>query len=36
MQCRFAAYLARIGLPQDHFVPESRKLQLPSPTPPQA
>lgn len=25
MQCRFAAYLARIGLPRDHFTPESRR-----------
>ncbi len=29
MQCRFAAYLARIGLPRDHFVPEGRRLALP-------
>jgi len=25
LQCRFAAYQARIGLPRDHFVPESRQ-----------
>ncbi|MGA2498179.1 MAG: hypothetical protein ABSH20_10580 [Tepidisphaeraceae bacterium] len=31
MQFRFAAFLARIGLPRDHFVPESRRPQLPPP-----
>lgn len=29
LQCRFAAYQARIGLPRDHFVPESRRSESP-------
>jgi hypothetical protein len=29
LQARFAAFLARIGLPRDHFVPESRRPLLP-------
>jgi len=31
LQCRFAAYQARIGLPRDHFVPESRRSESPAP-----
>ena len=27
LQCRFAAYQARIGLPRDHFIPESRRSE---------
>lgn len=29
LQCRFAGYQARIGLPMDHFVPEGRRPSLP-------
>ena len=31
LQYRFAAYHARIGLPRDHFVPESRRSESPAP-----
>jgi hypothetical protein len=27
LQCRFAAYHARIGLPRDHFIPETRRTE---------
>jgi hypothetical protein len=36
LQLRFANYLARIGLPRDHFVPESKRLGLPAPAVPPA
>jgi hypothetical protein len=32
LQQRFATYLGRIGLPVDHFVPESRRVGPPEPT----
>jgi hypothetical protein len=35
LQLRFANYLARIGLPRDHFVPEARRGRLPVPGPSQ-
>lgn len=34
LQFRFANYLARIGLPRDHFIPESRRAALPAPARP--
>lgn len=30
LQCRFAGYHARIGLPRDHFVPEARRPEPPA------
>lgn len=30
LQCRFAAYHARIALPRDHFIPESRRTDAPA------
>lgn len=34
LQCRFAAYQARIGLPRDHFLSESRRSTPPGPVDP--
>lgn len=33
LQQRFASYLARVGLPLDHFIPEGRREELSAPQP---